>query len=105
MPSKYYDLELGADGALKATELNMPIPAESVARHYLHRGVFDHARLQIPEGPARSAFLEYVLTVGRIGLQDGNLKAATEEHESIAAGESRKHAQYYRITLDENENL
>jgi hypothetical protein len=74
MPSTYYDLEIGADGTLKSTVSAIapnPMTAEAVTFLTRLRGVFDRARLRIPDGTARTAFAEYVLNVGRLGLQEG----------------------------------
>lgn len=106
MPSTYYDLEIGADGALKSTASAMapnPMTADAVTFLTRLRGVFDRARLRIPDGAARTAFAEYVLNVGRLGLQEGNLEVAKGALDSL--NEAGGHVQYYSAKLDDAHNL
>ncbi len=109
MPSAYYDLEIGADGALKATPIQADgsgtVPPDVAALLTKVHGVFDRARLQIPAGPARSVFLQHVLDVGRMGLRDGNLAFTKEQLERLELSEADGHVQYYAVTLDEAETL
>src|SRR5438034_393754 len=106
MPSAFYDLEIGADGALKSTtSTTAPNPMPAAAETFLTRirDAFDRARLRIPDGAARTAFAQYLLNVGRLGLQDGNLDVARGELESLDGAGG--HVHYYSVKLDDAQNL
>jgi hypothetical protein len=106
MPSTYYDLDIGGDGALTwAVSRIAPNPMTPEAESFLIslRKVYDHIRLHIAEGPARTAYANYVLAVGRTGLQDGNLITASQELDALQ--QIGFNVQYYVVGLDDDNNL
>ena len=110
MPSVYYDLEISSDGILRATEATGPTAhkptAQAAALLTRLQGAFDRARVHIPEGAARNAFLQHILNVGRIGLQDGNVPVANDELARLEENEhQRGHAQFYAVSLDREGRL
>jgi hypothetical protein len=106
MPSTYYDLDIGGDGALtwaasRAAPNPMPPEADSFLTNL--RKIFDYIRLHIAEGPARMAYANYLLAVGRTGLQDGNLITANQEIDALQ--EVGLNVQYYVVSFDNDNNL
>jgi hypothetical protein len=106
MPSTYYNLDIGADGALTwAVSPGAPNPMTPEADSFLTnlRAVFDRIRLHIAEGPARTAYVQYALEVGRTGLQGGNLNTATQELDAL--NQIGLNVQYFAVSLDDDNNL
>jgi hypothetical protein len=106
MPSTYYDLEVGPEGVLLSTaSATAPNPMPIEANTFLMRlkGTFDRARLRIPDSSARTLFANYLLAVGRVGLQEGNLSTANKELDSL--DEAGGHVHYYSVKLDDDQNL
>jgi hypothetical protein len=106
MPSTYYDLEVGADGILMsspspAAPNPMPVDANTFLTRL--RGAFDRARLRIPDSAARTPFANYLLTVGQLGLQEGNLETANKELAGL--DEAGGHVHYYSVNLDDDQTL
>src|SRR5208283_3481454 len=98
MAATYYDLAIGADGALTWTASPAaPNPMPPEADNFLTnlRALFDRIRLHIPEGQARTAYAQYALEVGRTGLQGGNLNTANQELDAL--NQIGLNVQYYAV--------